>query len=226
MRVILFFIGVALLSGCSVAPHNGNAFTKPNKLVDLSEIKINSKSEIIKVSKDNYIDEIDKCLGMNFKNDDRFVREAFKDFPPNNIVSYYSKDEGDFFINRKTEAVCLKRSEYSHPVFSTNDFSGTVNPTGVPSNVAEGWYRKIAKNIAAYGFCIVAYKMENGNAFVATYYEDSDRPYMMDYKVAYAKAGKWETSNIDYVFSYPDIGGIMVKSRGQNHRKGKMPLEK
>ena len=92
-------------------------------------------------------------------------------------------------------------------------------PAGVPPEVLDVWYKKIANLIAARGMATVAYETNDGNAFVANYWVEESPMFGLYYSSELWKAGEWETDDVDAHFLHPKMESVTVTKRSGRRKK-------
>jgi hypothetical protein len=174
---------VVFLVGCTTFPLLDNrtgravpprkAPSSPKDYVPIDQVQIASRFASVEVTRESLENEINKCLyktGANPNTHSNAHSKAYEDFPSDNFTKMTQSNSANAFLLRKTTAVCLQTSSEKFPIYAAEAFFETVNPEGVPPDVADGWYKQIALLIATKGEANVAYVLGNGNAFIASYW--------------------------------------------------------
>jgi hypothetical protein len=181
--------------------------------VPLDQIRIKPKFDTVSLTKENLAAEHKKCVPFLETNTDR-MNAAVREFPRNNgIVSVGHVSSSKKFIYRGSTGLCLEYSTNRFPIFAAETFIGTANPTGVPPDVTDDWYMKIAQKIAIKGRAKVAYVMDKGTAFLVSYWSDQSGS-VLNYWTDFKKVGEWENVMVDYKFSNPALRGFSETKRG------------
>lgn len=193
-------------------------FDPPTDFVPLSKVVIKNRQAEVFLTKENLGAEVLKCV-PTFKIDGKAFKDKLDKFPEkNSIVSIGHASSSKKFVYSENSGVCLEYSSNGYPIFAADDFLETVNPVGVPPDVAEEWFKKIAYRIAVNGRVKVAYVSDKGTAFVDSYWaekKDSSIYYWSDFK----KVGEWETLQLDFTFSHPGLQSHSSTTRSGSMRK-------
>lgn len=220
--VMLYFkfgiVGVCIvyLTGCA-APQNSR-FPPAHDHVPISMIQIASRFDTMEITRENIVQEASKCVPKT-NVDSQSIKRLLSDFPSKNIRAIGHVSTSRQFILQRTTAICLQRSTNKYPIFAAEAFIDTVNPRGVPPDVTDGWYKQLALLIATKGSAKVAYQFENGNAFIATYWVESNPAFGLFYTHVFKKAGEWETDNIDTKFLHASMSGVSeIKRSGASEK--------
>lgn len=219
LRSLTLLFGVVFLCGCS-AHQQHKQYTPPSDAVPLDQIKIKSKFDSILLTKDNLAIERSKCVPFTFvQSDTRRMDDAVRDFPRKNVtIAVGHESSSKKFIYRGTTGLCLEFSSNGYPIYAAETFIGTANPTGVPPDVTDGWYMKIARKIAIDGRAKVAYVTRKGTAYIVSYWCEQTGVVALNYWSEFKKVGEWENTEFDYKFSSPALLGISQTLRGNSKR--------
>jgi hypothetical protein len=188
------------------------AFLATAPLASAQEIQIKSKFDTVKLTKETYGTEVAKCI-PTFSADSSFVKDHLKNFPFDGFMTHTNSSVASVFVAHQTTGLCLKLSPGKYPIYAAEAFVETVNPEGPPEKVIDGWYKQIAALIARKGSAKIAYVFGNGNAFIANYSVESDRPYRLSYSTQFNKAGAWENEKLDAKFTHASLSNISETKR-------------
>lgn len=212
MRSLTILLGVALINGCASPQHQ--SFAPPRDYVTLDQIRIKPKFDTVFLTKENLATEQQKCVPFLLPDSDA-TRDAVRKFPRNNVtVAVGHRSSAKQFIYSGTTGLCLEYSANRHPIYAAETFIGTANPTGVPPDITDDWYMKIATQIAFTGRAKVAYVTDKGTAWLVSYWSDQTGGFSLYYSSEFKKAGEWENAAVDYSFSNPSLRGFVETSRG------------
>jgi len=179
-----------------------------------NEINIPSTFNEVELSKKTVVSEIIKCLPSAPQD---FLSRTTADFPEGDgVISTVSGPTG-WFVIRGTRGYCVPKSTNGYPILATEAFQDTVNPSPVPTRVAEQWYKQIATLIAQKGSAKVAYVFDNGNAALADY--SSTKGSELHYSLSFKKAGGWETEKLDAKFSDKAMQSCSIRQYGGKFEK-------
>jgi hypothetical protein len=187
--------------GCSTL------FSPPHDCIPLDKVKIMSTFARIEITRENLSKEARRCISDENADDWR-IRRELRDFPSNKIKMVSHANSSKKFVFWKTTGICLEESTERFPIFAAEMFLKTVNPNGVPDEIADEWYRQIALLIATRGSAKIAYVFTSGNAYLANYWIDGSKPYELLYSKDFRKVGTWEMEKIDIRFTHPAMKGI------------------
>lgn len=189
-------------------------FAPPADYVPLDQIRIKPRFDTVLLTKENLAAEHEKCIPFIRANSES-MDAAVKAFPRSNTTSAVSHaSSSKKFIYRGSTGLCIEFSTNRYPIFAAETFIGTANPTGVPPDVTDDWYMKIAMKIAVNGRAKVVYAMDNGNAILASYWSDKPGDFALQYWSEFKKVGEWENTEVDYKFSHPALRGFSETKRG------------
>ncbi|MDR2451585.1 MAG: hypothetical protein LBE85_07430 [Candidatus Accumulibacter sp.] len=179
---------------------------------------IQNKFNVINLKKETFGAEVNKCIPA-ISVDSPLLKDSIKDFPSNAITTYRSSGVASVFVAHRTTGLCLKLSPGKHPIFAAEAFIETVNPVGVPQNVVDDWYKRIAATIAQKGSAKIAYVFDNGNAFFVNYSVESDSPCQLMYSLQFKEAGTWESEKLDSKFTHASLSNISETKRNKQSIK-------
>lgn len=212
----IFSLLALTVAGCVSQPQR--VFPPPTDYVPIKEVQIQSRFPTVEVTGDTLGVEANRCVPQ-LNGDTPSIRAKLKDFPNRNIVSFEHMSSANMFILRQTTAVCLQRSSEKFPIFASEAFLETANPKGVPPDVTEEWYKKIALLIASKGSAKIAYVFDNGNAFSVSYWVEVSPGFALDYSSVFRKAGTWEAERLDAQFSHPSMTSVAETKRSGSAQK-------
>ena len=208
--------GLVPAASREVAPPQKKTFPPPSDYVPLDQIKIKPKFESIWLTKENLAAEHKKCVPFIQENTES-MNTAVREFPRNNAtIAVGHSSSSKQFIYRGSTGLCLEFSANRYPIYAAETFIGTANPTGVPPDVTDDWYMKIALKIATGGRAKVAYVTDKGTAFLVSYWSDQTGGFALNYWSEFKKAGEWENSEVDYKFTNPALQGFSETKRGKS----------
>ena len=212
-RSVLTVCAVAGLIGCAAPPQR--VFSPPVDYVPIGDVKIESKFKVIKLERENLAAEINRCVPQISATSPGVVR-ALSEFPSRSTsVSVHGHvSSANAFWASGTTGICLQSSSEGFPIFAAEAFLNTVNPSGVPPDVTDAWYKQIALLVATKGTAKVAYVFDKGTAFVADYWVQQPNTRMLNYSVAFRKVGEWESQVFDVRFSHPGMSSVAETKRG------------
>lgn len=201
-----------------VVPPQQKSFAPPSDYVPLDQIRIKPRFESISLTKENLAAERSKCVPFSQANTES-MDAAIRGFPRNNaIVAFGHASSSKKFIFRGSTGLCLEFSANRYPIYAAEAFIGTANPTGVPPDVTDDWYMKIAMKIATNGRAKVVYVTDKGTAFLVSYWCDQTGGFALEYWSEFKKAGEWENTEVDYTFSHPALRGFSETKRGDSKK--------
>jgi hypothetical protein len=206
-------LSVALICGCA-APQPQKYFAPPSDYVPLDKIRIKARFDTALLTKENLAAEHKKCIPFLEANTES-MDAATREFPRSNAtraVSHASSSKR--FIYRGSTSLCLEFSTNRYPIYAAESFIGTANPTGVPPDVTDDWYMKIAKKIAINGRAKVVYVTDQGTGFLVSYWSDQTGGFALNYWSEFKKVGEWENIEVDYKFSNSALNGFSQTKRG------------
>jgi hypothetical protein len=214
LRALAILLGVAFIYGCAV-PQQPKYFAPPSDYVPLDQIKIKPRFDTVLLTKENLAAEHKKCISF-LQLDTKSMETAVREFPRNNAtIAVGHASSSKRFIYRGTTGLCLEFSQNRYPIYAAEALMGTVNPTGVPPDVTDDWYMKIAQKIAVNGRSKVAYVTDKGTAFLVSYWSDQGGSFALNYWSEFKKVGEWENTEVDYKFSNPALSGLSETKRGK-----------
>lgn len=197
--------GIALLGGCA-APQQRN-FPPPEDYVPMAQVQIASRFTVIPVTRDNVDQEARKCIPKLPLGGAATARLADR-VSSTDTTALRHTSSANYFVVMQSSAVCIQQSSEKFPIFAAEAFFATVNPTGVPPDITDGWYRQLAMLLAKQGVAKVAYVYSNGNATLASYWFSGNSSVSLLYSSEFRKKGAWETERFDTQFSHPTIAGV------------------
>jgi hypothetical protein len=213
MRILALPLSILLVCGCA-SPQQNKYFSQPRDYVPLDQIRIKPKFDTVFLTKENLASEQQKCVPFLQTNTDS-MRDAVSKFPSNNsIIAVSHQSSSKKFIYRGTTGLCLDFSANKYPIYSAETFIGTANPAGVPPDVTNDWYMKIAMQIALKGQAKVTYITDKGTAFLVSYWSEQTGGFTLHYSSEFKKIGEWENAQVDYKFSDPSLRGFSVTKQG------------
>jgi hypothetical protein len=220
MRIAVLLTSLIFIGACaSPATINNRYFPPPVDYVPLDQIRIKQTFDIVNLTKENLASEQVKCVPFLEPNSEN-TRKNVNDFPLKNAtvtVSHVSSSK--VFIYRDTTGLCLEYSSNKYPIYAVETLFETANPTGVPPDIANEWYRKIAKQIAIKGQAKIIYATDKGTAFVVSYWSDQAGGNLLNYSSVFKKTGEWEGMQVDFKFTHPEIRGFSETKRGDRSVK-------
>ena len=182
--------------------------------VPLDQIRIKQKFDTVLLTKENLAREKQKCLPF-FQNNTDNMRYDVSDIPRNNaIVTVANPSSSKRFIYSGTTGLCLEFSANKFPIYAVETFIRTANPTGVPPDITNDWYMKIAMQIALKSKAKVAYITDKGAAYLVSYWSEQTGGFTLHYSWEFKKIGEWENTQVDYRFFDPRLRGLSVTNRG------------
>lgn len=202
-----------LLAGCQTT--QPRQFAQSDDYVPLSNLRIESRFQGAEVTASNLAAEASKCVTKLLPSGVAVKDTASKlPLPGGTTISLgHVSSASQFQITRST-GICLRQSEARYTILAAEAFLDTVNPVGVPPDVADDWYKQIARNIAESGSAKVAYVYPGGNAALATYWlgsghERHDLYYTQEFK----KAGAWDEAGYRLIFRHANLASISETKR-------------
>jgi len=191
-------------------------FAPPSDYVPLDRIKIKSRFDTVSLTKENLAAEQKKCIPYIESNTES-MNAAVREFPRDNtIVAVGHKNSSKRFVYRGSTGLCLEFSANRYPIFAAETLVGTANPKGIPPNVTDDWYMKIAAKIAIDGRAKVTYVTDKGTAFIVSYWSEQAGGVALHYRTEFKKAGEWEDTEVDYRFSHPALNALSETKRGDS----------
>jgi hypothetical protein len=214
-RVRLVGLFGLFLGGCVTT--SSSSFAPPTDYVPLDQIQIANRFEVTEINAANIGVEAYHCVpqlsaGSKNVND----TGALLPLPRGMVRSLSHLSSSSSFVISGSKAICIRQSTAHYPIFAAEAFLDTVNPSGVPPTVTDGWYVQIARRMAEAGRVTVAYVFPNGNADVANYWVEGSNKNAIHYAREFKKAGTWETGSYDFRFSHPSLTGVTATKRGQS----------
>ncbi len=213
LRALAVLLGVAFIYGCG-APQPHKDFAPPSDYVPLDQIRIKPRFDTVLLTKENLVAEHRKCVPLIQANTDN-METAVREFPrKNSTIAVGHASSAKQFIYQGSTGLCLEFSANRYPIYAAETFIGTANPTGVPPDITDNWYMKIALKIATYGRARVAYVTNKGTAYVVSYWSERPGGFALNYWSEFKKVGEWENTEVDYKFSHPALRGFSETKRG------------
>ena len=210
-------LSVTIIYGCAT-PQQQRNFAPPSDYVPLDKIRIKPKFDTVLLTKENLAAKQKKCVPFIQENTES-MDDAVRKFPRDNAtIAVGHASSSRQFIYRGSRGLCLEFSANRYPIYAAETFIDTANPTGVPPDVTDDWYMKIALKIATNGRAKVAYVTDKGNAFLVSYWSDQTGGFALNYWSELKKVGEWESIEIDYKFSNPAIHGFSETTRGDSKK--------
>ena len=208
--------GVALLVGCTTPQQR--SFPPPEDYVPMAQVQIAPRFAVIPVTRDNVEQEARKCIPKLPANSAATARLVDRVSSTDTIALRHTSS-ANYFVMMQSLAVCIQQSSEKYPIFAGEAFFATVNPTGVPPDITDGWYTQLAMLVAKQGVAKVAYVYSNGNATLASYWVSGNSSVNLLYSSEFRKKGAWETDRFDATFSHPTIAGIEDTVRSNQKSK-------
>lgn len=221
MKNLLMLLSVAIIFGCAT-PQQTKYLAPPSDYVPIDQVRIKPRFDTIFLNKQNLATEHRKCVPFIMENTES-MNAAVREFPQSNatiVVGHASSSKQ--FIYRGSTGLCLEFSTNRYPIFAAETFIGTANPTGVPPDVTDDWYMKIAMKIAINGRAKVAYVTDKGTAFLVSYWCDQTGKSALSYWSEFKKVGEWENTEVDYKFSHPALRGLSLTKHAKDKRMKKV----
>lgn len=213
MRTIGLWLCAAFMYGCASYEQKPQ-LAAPSDYVPIDQIRIKQRFDTVLLTKENLAAEQMKCVPFIQPNTER-IKAQVREFPRNNetvVVGHASSSKQ--FIYRGSKGLCLEYSANRYPIYAAETLIGTANPTGVPPDVTDDWYAKIARKIAIRGRAKVVYVTDKGTAFLASYWSDQVAGFALHYWSEFKKVGEWENTEVDYTFSNPALSGFSETRQG------------
>lgn len=209
-----------VLGGCVTTSSAPSNFAPPTDYVPLDQIQISARFQVVEVNAANLGVEAYHCVPQLSAGSKSVMDTASKlPLPRGNVTALSHLSSASSFVISGSQAICIHQSAARYPIFAAEAFSETVNPSGVPPTVTDGWYAQIARRMAEAGRVTVAYVFPNGNAEIANYWVESPNKNAIRYAREFKKAGTWETGTYDFRFSHASLSGVAATKRGQQMSK-------
>jgi hypothetical protein len=218
---LLQIISSAIFLGACATPAPKPYFAPASDQIPLQSIQIASVFETVSVNANNLGAEANRCVPQ-INGSSKSVLDLLQRFPNNNINTLGHVSTSKRFSVRNNVAYCLSRSVGNHPIFAAEAFFRTANPDGVPPDVTDVWYKKIAYSIAEKGSSKVAYKFSNGNAALVSYWTNPQND-SINYSYEFKRLGTWETDKYDNIFTNPSMSGVTT-TKNNNQMTKSFPL--
>lgn len=179
------------------------AVMSPNgdQRIPLAKIQIESRYVRTVLTTENLKDTLRQCSS-------RLAQFAALSQAAAVSATYDAGTTSNIFVVKKNEGVCIKRSATGFPIFATETFKDTINPVGVPENILEGLYSRMAMRLASRGATRIAYVLPNGDAHIANYFVAGTNPFSLLYSQVQLAAGAWETKEVDETLGHPALASV------------------
>lgn len=205
-----------ILCGCvttsSSTPSN---FAPPTDYVPLDQIQIVNRFEVVDVTAANLDAEARRCVPTMPPNAKSVTDTAGKlPLARGHITGLAHLSSSSTLVIVGGRAICIRQSAARFPIFAADALTATVNPSGVPPTVTDGWYAQIVRRLAETGRVTVAYAFPNGNAEIASYWVEPASKNAIHYAREFKRAGSWESGTYDFRFSNPSLSGVSSTKRG------------
>ena len=215
---IFTLLGAVFLCSCTTG-YQRAYFPPPSDYVALDQLQIKSKFEQVSLNKENLPSEVAKCV-PTFPLSGLVMEKMIREFPGKGTTAIAHVSSSKRFIYRGQVGLCLEFSENVYPIYAAETFLATANPSGVPPDVTDEWYKKIATEIAIKGQAKVLYVFtEKGNAYLVSYWCEQSGGTTLYYSAEFKKAGEWENIKVDNRFAYPTMKGFTKTDRGGGEKK-------
>ena len=222
MKIWGFPVGLLglCLGGCVTESSAPQRFAPPADYVPLDQIQIPDRFQVVEVNAANLGVEAYHCVPQLSAGSKSVVDTASKlPLPRGGVTALSHLSSANSFVISGSKGICIHQSAAHYPIFAAEAFSETVNPTGVPPTVTDGWYSRIAGRMAETGRVTVAYAFANGNAEIANYWVEGSNKNVIHYAREFKKAGTWGTGSYDFRFSHASLTGVSATKRGQQMAK-------
>lgn len=186
--------------------------------IPLRTIKIQSHFDIVDITPTNFREILVQCIPQIGTTPNAIT------FPPESVVnsSYSSASSSRIFLLKKSSGLCLYRSSTNFPIFAGDAFIATVNPVGVPDDVADRWNKQLATLVAQQGTARVAFIFNNGQASIVKYWINPSTPLELNYTSQQKSAGEWESQELDARFSDAALTSVSLanaNTKGEGKKK-------
>ncbi len=209
-------IVLLLLVGC--ASPQRRAYFEPADYVPIDEVVIQKKFNVINLTHENLLFEMNRCIHQLSVSSKKTVN-IFQAFPTKNLHVLSHQSSGNMFMVKGIVGICLQQSSEKFPIFAAEAFYETINPIGVPPDVANVWYSQLGLLIARKGVAKIAYSYASGNAVIVNYWVENAPKSTLFYSSEFKKAGQWESENLDAKFAYPKMTTVVETKRGKSLEK-------
>lgn len=217
-RIALSCLVGAFLGGCAATP--ATTFAPPTDYVPLDQIQIQNRFDVVDVNAVNLGVQAYQCVPqLNAASKNVSQTAGRLPLPRNTIVALSHVSSANALVISGSKAICIHQSAARYPIFAGEAFVETVNPSGVPPGITDGWYAQIAKRMAEQGRVTVAYVFANGNADIASYWVEAPNKNALQYSREFKKAGTWETGTYDFRFSHPGLTSVSSTKRNNSALK-------
>ena len=186
----------------------------------LDQIQIKDRFEVVNVDAANLGREAHRCV-PELQASSKSVTDTAAKLPlaRGNTVALSHVNGSSWLVVSGATAICIPRSTAGYPIFAGEAFFATVNPSGVPPTVTDGWYAQLARRLAEKGRVSAAYVFPNGNATIATYWVEPTSKNSLYYAPEFKKAGTWESGTYDFRFTDPNMSAASSVKRGNSSMK-------
>lgn len=209
-----------LLLGALLLPVLCTAQTLPAPAPDavpLEQLRIEARHTVLKLSAATLADELIRCVPSHPRSP--WLQERGAALLHSGATTALGHvGSASVLILRGSSGVCLRRSSAGYPIFAVESFYATVNPQGVPQQIADEWYRRIAERIASHGTARVAYHGREGTIFLATYRVKAPRGHMLEYELQLFKADT-PPPPADLSFRHATLHAVSLTKRGDRAQK-------
>jgi hypothetical protein len=190
--------------------------------VAMADVRNPLKFEAIEFTKLNFGPAMVACISTwPATATQRFLADWKIPLPRNTRQMHLHNGHASYMVIEGGKGACIQQSEKHFPILAAEALNKTVNPSGVPPDVADEWNQKIAAEIAKTGYVTVNYSFENGNAFVAKYWVDTNRNAAEEilYFSEFKRTGQWQAEPSQLKFSHPGMTSVLVTKYGDRHAK-------
>ncbi|HYF19279.1 MAG TPA: tetratricopeptide repeat protein [Ramlibacter sp.] len=187
--------------------------------VPLKDLEVPVRFASEEVTRENFAEVVRACIPDY---SDAAVEQALRNwrFPVRNATTAIGtvRHAGALVVAEST-AVCVRESEAGFPIWAAEALWGTIHPQGVPDAVRDDWYGAIARLIATKGFAEVLFRFPGQHATVAVFRPVRGPGMRVEYRASTRRAGEYDPSRYDAVFSHPQLRGVAsVSYNGQQEK--------
>lgn len=210
---------VMLLTSCA-APQR--PIVEKTGFVPYAQMQLSGQFETVTLTRENFGATAKRCMPSWTERSTTAVLGNWKlPLPRGTTVIHGHERDAGYLVVTGSTAVCIAQSEGKHPILAGEAFYKTINPSGVPPDVSEGWYLQIAAAIARTGTASVIYKFSNGNAQLSKYWIEpaSSSPSSLSYWTEFKRAGEWSAAPSDIVLSHPALASVSSIKYGSQFSK-------
>ena len=212
-RLTCFLLFGLAVGGCVTTASSPNGSSSGG--VPLDQIQIQDRFEVVNVDASSLGREAHRCVPQLAANAKSVTDTAAKlPLPRGNTVALSHLNGSSWLVISGATAICIPRSAAGYPIFASEAFVATVNPSGVPPTITDGWYAQLARRLAEKGRVSAAYIFSNGNATIATYWVEPASKNFLYYASEFKKAGTWESGTYDFRFTDPNMSSVASVKRG------------